>query len=39
LLAFYMVWFFDTDAYWWLMLPLCLHVFFLSVFGRNLGAS
>lgn len=39
LLAFYMIWFVDGGIYWWLILPLCLHIFFLKVFGRDLGAG
>jgi hypothetical protein len=39
LLAFYMIWFVDGGIYWWLILPLCLHAFFLKIFGRDLGTS
>lgn len=39
LFAFCMIWFTQGGVYWWLIIPLVLHVIFFVCFGRDVSAS
>jgi len=34
----YNLWFGNGNVYWWLLVPILLHVVFFTIFGQNLSA-
>lgn len=37
LFAAYKLWFGTGQVYWWLLLPIALHILFFTVFGQDVG--
>ena len=35
--AAYKLWFGTGNVYWWLLLPLVLHILFFTIFGQDVG--